>query len=289
MKTVKKVSHSQSLFPFSFVYRSSKDPQSELPYHIHDFYEIIYVHRGKGVFFINHNLYEMSKGDVFIIPNDTLHYAKPDKNDLVTSSAIFFSPVLIHNISVDESFSYLTLLESIKKKRDYKISLPVENSIQVEQYLKNIQNELGGQKTGSVHASILVLHQILLDLSRFRIQEDPKRITGENLGPTWINEVFPYLEMNLYKSISLTELAKQALVSPEHFSRVFKQITGMGLTSYINQRRITRAKELLVTTRESVAKIAEKCGFESTPHFYRIFKNYIGKTPADYRRSQQTN
>lgn len=116
MKTVDKTSNSNSLFPFSFAFKSSKDPQDELPNHIYDFHEIIYVHSGKGVFFISNILFQMRAGDVFIVPNNTIHHAKPDKNDLVTSSIIFFSPALIHSISIDEFFSYLSLVESIKKR-----------------------------------------------------------------------------------------------------------------------------------------------------------------------------
>ncbi len=284
MKTVNKFSGSKELFPYSFSYKSSKEPQNELPNHMHDFYEIIYVHSGKGVFFIHNTLYEMGKGDVFIIPNDTIHHSKPDKDDLVTSSVIFFSPALIQTFSIDESFSYLSLIEKIKKEKDYKMHLYEEEQAKLEQYLVNIYQELKEKELGSSHASVLITHQILLELSRLRVKQHAEPSIKEDNSRDWINDIFSFIDQHLHQHISLTTLANEALVSPAHFSRAFKQITGMGLTVYVNKKRIFKAKELLIYTHYTISYIAEKCGFESTPHFYRTFKKYIGTTPAHFRK-----
>ncbi|MBM7572441.1 AraC family transcriptional regulator [Aquibacillus albus] len=285
MKAIKKTSNSP--FPFSFVYKGSKDPQNELPTHIHDFHEIIYVHKGKGTFFINNTLYDMGKGDVFIIPNDTIHHAVPDKNDLITSSVIFFSPALIQSISVEENFSYLSIVEKIKKNKHYKLSLSDVEQQTFEEHLNNIQQELSAKQLGSIHAAILITHQILLFLSRFSMKQTENKFREGDFNRYWMNEIFTYIDHNLQGNISLSLLAERAHVSPAHFSRVFKQITGMGLTVYLNKRKTYKAKELLWSTDYPVSYIAELSGFESTPHFYRIFKKYIGTTPAGYRKSKK--
>ncbi|WP_058306232.1 AraC family transcriptional regulator [Gracilibacillus massiliensis] len=284
MKTIKK--NADSLFPFSFVYKGSKEPQNELPTHIHDFHEIIYVHKGTGTFFINNTLYDMNKGDVFLIPNDTIHHAVPNQDDLVTSSVIFFSPALIQSIPIDENFSYLSIIEKIKKHKHYKMSLSEKKQVTFEQFLNTIEKELREKQTGSLHAAILITHQILLFLSRLSIEQIDKTIMEENYNRFWMNEIFAFIDHNLQRNISLTLLAEKAHVSPAHFSRVFKEITGIGVTVYLSKKRTYKAKELLWNTDYPVAHIAEISGFDSTPHFYRTFKKFVGTTPSGYRKSR---
>jgi AraC-like DNA-binding protein len=284
MNPVQKISKNDSLLPFSFVYQDTKSPQKELPDHSHEYYEIVYVYRGKGHFFINDTFYEMGQGDVFLIPINTIHRALPDKHDPVTSTAIFFGPTLIYNVFLEDSFSYLHLFDSMKKQNHYKITLQAERYRRMESYLSNIHQELTAKEMGSRHAALLLVHQILLDLYRVHIQEKQGN-TRETVrfGPSWIKEILVYIDQHLNQPLSLTVLAQQALVSPEHFSRVFKHSTGMGLTVYLNTKKMIKAKELLLMD-HTLSDIAEMCGFESMSHFHRIFKKYIDSTPSNYRK-----
>lgn len=289
MRSVQKISNNNLLFPFSFVYRDTKSPQSELSEHMHDYYEIVYVYGGKGTFFIDDIFYDMQQGDVFLIPNNIIHRAMPDKDDPVTSTIIFFSPTLIYNVLLDDSFSYLNLFVIAKKTKSYKISLQPEKQHKMAEQLVNIQQEITQKQIGSRHGSLQIVHQIILSL--YRIYMDNKgNITETNsyYGPDWIKEILVYINDNLSHQLTLTELANNALVSTSHFSRVFKQTTGMGVTVYLNTKRVIKAKELLIETNFTVSSIAEICGFESMTHFHRIFKKYIDMTPAKYRKENKT-
>ncbi|WP_163583160.1 helix-turn-helix transcriptional regulator [Gracilibacillus saliphilus] len=125
-------------------------------------------------------------------------------------------------------------------------------------------------------------------MSRLHSKQDTEASVKKDNNRDWINDIFSYIDHHLQHNISLTTLANEALVSPAHFSRVFKDITGMGLTVYVNKKRIFKAKELLITTNYTISYVAEKCGFESIPHFYRTFKKYIGTTPAHFRKEKVT-
>ncbi|PLS02241.1 AraC family transcriptional regulator [Neobacillus cucumis] len=287
MKTIKKVSNNNFLFPFSFIYRDTKSPQNELSDHIHDYYEIVYVYSGKGTFFIDDHFYDMQQGDVFLIPNDVIHRAMPDKEDPVTSTIIFFSPTLIYNILIDDSFSFLNLFEMAKKVKHYKMVLSLKSQKKMEEQLLTIYQEMQKNDLGHKHASLLIVHQIILDLYRAHMDNKEHLMERNTFGPHWIKEILAYINDHLDQPLTLTELASQALVSSSHFSRVFKQTTGMGLTVYLNSKRVIKAKELLVKTDDSVSSIAEICGFESMTHFHRIFKKYIDRTPANFRKEHK--
>ena len=72
-----------------------------------------------------------------------------------------------------------------------------------------------------------------------------------------MKEIMAYIDANYLRKLTLVHLAQEALVSPSYFSRVFKQMTGMTLTVYLNNKRFIKAKELLLETDYSIAQIAE--------------------------------
>lgn len=287
MKKIHNALNHDLLFPFSFVYQDTKSPQNELSDHMHDHYEIVYVYNGKGTFFIGDVFYDMQQGDVFLIPNNTIHRALPNKDDPVTSTIIFFSPTLIYKDVVDDSFSYLHLFDLTKKSKNYKISLPQKEQEKLEEQLELILQETNSRSMGSRHACLLIVHQIILDLYRIRINGKQELSEGKSYSSEWMKDILIYINEHMDEPLTLTILAQKALVSTAHFSRVFKETTGIGLVVYLNTKRIIKAKELLLETNHTIAHIAEMCGFESMPQFYRTFKKYNEKTPATFRKENR--
>ncbi|MBK5441981.1 MULTISPECIES: AraC family transcriptional regulator [unclassified Peribacillus] len=285
MKKYQKVSNHDLLFPLSFVYQDTKCPQKELSDHMHDYYEIVYVYSGNGTFFVGDVFYDMQQGDVFLIPNNTIHRAMPNKDDPVTSTIIFFSPTLIYKDIVDDSFSYLNLFDLTKKSKNYKISLPPKKQVKMEEQLLHIYQETSENALGARHATLLIVHQIMLDLCRIRINNEQDMSETNTYSSVWIKDILAYINDHLSEPLTLTILANKSLVSPSHFSRVFKETTGIGLIVYLNTKRVIKAKELLLETNHTVSHIAEMCGFESMPHFHRIFKKYNDRTPANFRKA----
>jgi len=76
-------------------------------------------------------------------------------------------------------------------------------------------------------------------------------------------------------------------MSPAHFSRIFKKVMGLPYQDYLNGRRITKAKNLLRTSAQSVTEIAVSLGFADPTGFGRIFKKLTGHTPSTYRSLPQ--
>lgn len=92
---------------------------------------------------------------------------------------------------------------------------------------------------------------------------------------------------NISVEISRDELAKAVYMSPDYLTKLFKRETGMPLSEYIIQKRISLAKQLLATTDLSIVEISEKTGFSYSSYFVRIFKKKTGMTPQQYRNEKQ--
>ncbi len=98
-----------------------------------------------------------------------------------------------------------------------------------------------------------------------------------------IQQAIRFINNNYLTNIRLTAAAREARMSPAHFSRIFKKVMGMSYQDYLNNQRITKAKNLLRASAKSVNEIAVSLGFADSTGFGRIFKKVTGYTPSAYR------
>jgi AraC family transcriptional regulator len=104
------------------------------------------------------------------------------------------------------------------------------------------------------------------------------------LGPARERKVRQYIQEHLDQPLSLDELAKIAVISPNYFISLFHQSTGMTPHKYVLHQRVEHAKELLAITKLSLIEIAHKCGFPDQSQFTTTFRRHVGITPGQYRR-----
>ena len=102
--------------------------------------------------------------------------------------------------------------------------------------------------------------------------------------PIWqLRKVEDYVRDQLAEEISVDKLAEVVELSPFHFSRVFKQSTGMSPLQFVTRQRITRAQQLIRETSRSLIEIALDVGYTSPSHFAQIFRRVVGVTPTEFR------
>jgi AraC family transcriptional regulator len=106
------------------------------------------------------------------------------------------------------------------------------------------------------------------------------------LSPAALERVQVYVEANLADPIPLSALADRAGLSPFHFARAFKTTVGTTPRTFVEQRRVERAKRLLVETGQPIADIAVNAGFGTQSRMTFVFKRGTGFTPAVYRRGR---
>lgn len=285
MNPYRKKFDAMTAFPFECVYRDTKSAQNELPDHLHDWYELVFIYTGKGTFFIDQTFYDAVPGDVFMIPGNTIHRSFPDPEDPKTSTALFFNASLVHNPPLGDSFSYLRCFEQAKRRKAYKLSAGADEKRQLVMLIESIHMEETNKQPGYRQAILLQLQQILLLLGRTINPSYADQAVSTAL-PSWMTGILTYIDEHPGSPLGLAQLAKQASVTPAHFSRAFKKLTGLNVTEYVTTKRIIRAKELLIETDANISDIAERCGFESLPHFHRMFKKLTGMTPAHYKKNE---
>jgi len=109
-----------------------------------------------------------------------------------------------------------------------------------------------------------------------RIREDPRYSEP-------IRRACDYIRMNIDQNIRAAELANLVGYSVTYFTRRFREETGLGISDYVKQAKIERAKTLLKTSDDSILEISEALGFTTRNYFTKCFREVTGMTPVEYR------
>ena len=99
-------------------------------------------------------------------------------------------------------------------------------------------------------------------------------------------DILAYIEEH-YRDVDLTQaqMADYFSISTYTLSRIFRNDVGIGFVTYVNAKRVEYAKEILLTTEDSVHDVALKSGFDNDNNFYKVFKANVGMSPTVFRES----
>jgi len=100
-----------------------------------------------------------------------------------------------------------------------------------------------------------------------------------------IRRAVELMHAHLERELPLEELAGAAHLSPFHFSRLFKKLTGATPHAYLASLRAARAQTLLAATDLSVTEVAERVGYSSSSHFSKAFRQATGLSPRAFRNA----
>jgi AraC family transcriptional regulator len=112
-------------------------------------------------------------------------------------------------------------------------------------------------------------------------------VVNGGLAPVALRNVLDYIEAHLAQPLLLSDLAAQVALSEYHFARMFRQSMGVAPHQFVMQRRMVRAKDLLLNSTLPLTDIALACGFSSASHFSNRFKAAKGLTPSQLRAARQ--
>jgi AraC-like DNA-binding protein len=148
----------------------------------------------------------------------------------------------------------------------------------VSLYSRALDVAEGDKISSQQYLSGIVLHMIgmILSISKNKIFE----IGGVDQK---IEQAKIIMNENVYKDIEPEELAMKLNISYSWFRKVFKDYTGYAPAKYFQELKLRKAKQLLISTSQSVKEISFTLNYKSTEHFFSLFKKRTGFTPLEYR------
>jgi AraC-like DNA-binding protein len=286
-KTEQKPWQENESFAYSFPYRSwdSVMPLFTFPLHWHEYYEIVYVLKGKTYASLDGETYEASEKDIIIINKSILHGFFPSNPG--TSVRIFqFEPKIFAESGIElregvngtPVFARNPLLSAKKDGALYEKALVLIGDMFKEYNRKDAGFRLAIKS--KVYEFTLTL---LREMSSGQFVK-PYRNTNSRYVNERLERILLFIFKNFDKpDITLEDAAEEAALSKFHFTRFLKKQTGQNFHSYLSMVRISHAEESLIKTDTSITDIAYQSGFSSLKTFNRVFKIYTGKNPSQYR------
>lgn len=234
----------------------------------HDNPEFLYCIEGSGVVNCDDAQIRMNVGDTIIINARHLHS--------ITSE----DKVKYHCFIIDNSFFIDNGIDINKLVFNEKIS--DSHSRLLIQRITECINENDTQ-FGVAEIRLAVLEFICYIAKNY---SENKQTSGTKVSKSYtaVLDTIEYINNHFGEKLSLDALSAKAGFSRYHFSRIFKENTGLTVVEHINARRCDSASFLLRETTMPISEIGLECGFESPSYFAKSFSEAYGILPSDYRK-----
>lgn len=184
--------------------------------------------------------------------------------------------------SLASSYLFSSIFEDLALPDSFQ-NLIKTNSKEFYSLFKKIYEEYTSK--GKCYQNVIRAYMIELIIKIFREidKEQPPFTQGHR---ELVEKAINHMKENYRSHISLDDIVSGMFLSKNYFRQIFKKTTGISISSYIQELRISEACRLLEATDFSSAEIAERSGFNDIKFFYSTFKKVKGMTPSDYRRKR---
>lgn len=290
------VSHQKNLVNQEFPFNLMITDIAEFPPHWHKEIEIIYVLEGVMDIGLNNQIYTMESGDILLVGMGDVHYflTSPVRSNRII---VQFDLSMVEYVSPafqDQRFKVPVIRKHAATSGEYVRSWPTtEREVHhlLEEQILTLHAEYQRKSEGYKLAVMARLYDLVAIFLRYLPMEEvsPLEKNKHLKKLDRLEQVFSYVEQNYARPITLQEVSCVANFSVYHFTRFFKETTGMTFLYYLNSYRISKAVKYLAKTADSITEVAFKSGFDSIKTFNRVFKQFKGCSPTQYQKRLKSN
>jgi AraC-like DNA-binding protein len=259
-------------------------------YHSHPELELVFIQEGFGSRIIGNTVEPFKSGDMVFVGPNVPHlwlsdHAFYDKDSSLRSKSIvtYFNPKIFQEV-----FNNLKEFSEIKeliRQASKGIRIFGETRSIIGDKLIRLSTKTGFEK---VEGLLQIMQLIATSTNKSFIEEDneKKSISAES---DRLIDVIHYIQRNIDKTITLKQVAEIACLTEQSFCRFFRSRMKITFSDYLIQQRMSYARKLLITTNKSISEISDACGYKSSSHFCKIFKEQTGQSPFQFKRQVQPN
>lgn len=251
--------------------------------HFHNYLEIGYCYDGVGELMLGEQEYRFSGNEFTVIPKNYPHTTNSDPGTVSKWEYVFIDLEgilggLFQGMGNTKKMN--SMLERInsraifqKEEQDPKTAAMIKNLMDI---MRNTEEFYMEEAKGAAV-------ELLVRIARgSHGQKRPIEAEGRMILP--IARAMDYITLHYMEPIKIEKLACWCHMSETHFRRLFSNYMNMSPLEYINLVRVQTACDYLKNTDESMADIANKCGFTTPSTFNRNFKQVTGLSPSEWRK-----
>ena len=249
--------------------------------HSHAFYEVLCCRSGRGVeYLVEAERFRLQRGDIVFVPPGISHrpllpeaIEEPYVRDILWISTDFVT-------LMDRTFPQGRVPHPPHRGLLRTAGTPWES---LGELLRSAVNESERRQTGWEMAVMGTVMLFMARLKRAFLEESAVNMSAEK--PELLDRAMVWLEENLFRRITLEDMARQLFVSKSTLSQTFHRKLGVSVHRYLTQRRLIAAKTL-IQEGASLEETGTQVGFSDYSSFYRAFRQEYGISPRQFRKLQ---
>lgn len=259
--------------------------------HSSNYYNCIYLYTGNAYLEFGEKIYELKKGDFFIIPPNVPYALMTESESIcihimIRSSYLNSDYRIIFNYNPQVMHFFSNVLTSNSNEYQYLLFHSADNDSIRETILNLFSEYLWGKDLQGyiMECYLKLIFAFLLQLDTSNI-DSPEKCS--NLDSHYYL-ILNYLKQN-YHSATLESTTEFVHFSKQYVCRIVKKVSGKTFSTLLTEIRIGVASSYLKETTLRLDYIADLIGFSDASHLSRVFKIMTGITPSDYRLSAKNN
>ncbi len=251
------------------------------PDHAHLYYEIVYIHHGRGVHHFNNLVIPYFQGDLFLLSPGDHHYFEIEESthfSFIKFTDNYFNQHASSGVQLNELPHAIMTVKYIKENR---LNFSDANASQIEMIVNSIvaydKHNLNSD------SSKFVFFQMLSLLSL--ISETYKGSRGDDLMNVGSHKVVNYIHENIHTRHLLTvqRIAQAFSISPNYFSNWFRREFNISFREYVTRQRNALLEKRIEHSGMTLKAIANEFDFVDESHLIKYFKKNFGVKPSQYR------
>lgn len=261
---------------------------SQPVFHAHPELELVLILEGYGTRIIGDTVEPFEAGDMVFIGSNVPHVWLSDEafykeNSKLHSRLIitYFNPNKFKEVF--ESVKEFGSIRDIIRQASKGIKIFGETRKIVADKLFEISAKSGFEK---IDGLLQIMNLISTSKERSFIINKELGDSDQQYSDRLI-EVIKFIKENLHNQISLKQVSEIACMTEQSFCRFFRNRTKKSFSQYLLDQRISYACTLLIQSDKSISEISDLCGYKSSSHFCKVFKDQINQSPYQYKRSLQ--
>ncbi len=235
-------------------------------------YQLLYITKGEGYFESETTKrVKVEKGTLIMLYPGQWHTYSPNLSTGWNEYYIGFEGPIIDNLINNSFFTKETQILTVGFH---------ENLVNL--FTRTIETAKDDKIASQQYIAGVVLHILgkVLSISKNSLYENSETYQKIERAKIIMHE-------NIYKEIDPEQIAEKLNISYSWFRKIFKAYTGYAPAQYFQELKINKAKHMLTETTQSVKEIAYQLNYNSTEHFFSIFKRKTKFTPTEYRNQDK--